>query len=418
MNSDDTLFGRIKNGVLTLSGNNASVRVDAGYLVVSDGPWPVAPDHVGSPAPLEQRMATHRFRRAGCPINRIVVTRPEGFITFAAIKWLHGIGVALVQLDWDGTVLLASASAGADQPALRRAQALATRNGVGHAIVQEILRAKLNGQAAVARLLRSGEIAELIINLAAQLDDATDAVQLLGIEGAAAAAYWSLWVDVPLRFVRREQAPEHWRSFGRRNSPLGRKNTRNAVTPANAVLNYLYGVLASEVTIALTGVGLDAGLGIFHTDAARRASLTYDAMEAVRPRVDGWLAAWLAGARFSKRDFYEESDGTIRITRPLTSHLAMTAPIWRPAAQDVAGWLTRALTEGLPEKPRRLSPLPALPAPRRAWTGMQPPIPKTCNECGRALSTKQRKFCSEVCLVSFRITQRPPPDSRALELMS
>ena len=274
-------------------------------------------------------MAAHRFRRAGCPINRIVVTRPDGFITFAAIKWLHGIGVALVQLDWDGTVLLASAPVGADQPALRRAQALATGNGVGHAIAQELLRAKLNGQAAVARLLGGSETAEFIITLAEQLDNATDGAQLLGIEGTAAAAYWSLWVDVPLRFVRRDQAPDHWQSFGRRNSPLGRKNTRNAVTPANAVLNYLYGVIASEMTIALTGVGLDAGLGIFHTDAARRASLTYDAMEAVRPHVDGWLVAWLADANFSKRDFYEESDGTIRITRPLTSHLAMTACEWR-----------------------------------------------------------------------------------------
>jgi CRISP-associated protein Cas1 len=315
--------------------------------------------------------------------------------------------VGLVQLDWDGTVLLASVPADADQAALRRAQALATGNGVGHGIAQELLRAKLNGQAAVARLLDSGEIAELIINLAAQLDDATNAVQLLGIEGAAAAAYWSLWVDMPLRFVRREQAPEHWRSFGRRNSPLGRKNTRNAVTPANAVLNYLYGILASELTIALTGVGLDAGLGIFHTDAARRASLTYDAMEAVRPRVDGWLAAWLADASFSKRDFYEESDGTIRITRPLTSHLAMTAPIWRPAAQGVASWLARALTEGLPENCRPYTPLPVLPAPRRAWQGM--PLPKTCVECGKALGTKQRKFCSEVCSVSFRMAQIPLP---------
>jgi CRISP-associated protein Cas1 len=417
MNSHDTLYGRIKNGVLTLSGNNASIRLDGGYLVVSDGPWPVAPDHAGPAAPIEQRMATHRFRRADCPIDRIVVTRPDGFITFAAIKWLHGVGVALVHLDWDGTVLLASARAGTDQPALRRAQALATGNGVGHAIAQELLRAKLNGQAAVARLLGSGEIAELIINLAEQLDDATDAVQLLGIEGAAAAAYWSLWVDVPLRFVRREQAPEHWRSFGRRNSPLGRKNTRNAVTPANAVLNYLYGVLASDLTIALTGVGLDAGLGIFHTDAARRASLTYDAMEAVRPGVDGWLAAWVADASFSKRGFYEESDGTIRITRPLTSHLAITAPIWRPAAQAVAGWLARTLTEGLPEKRRPHTALPVLPALRRAWQRMQPPVPKTCIECGGALAPKQRKFCSDVCSVSFRGALAAPPDRRALELI-
>jgi hypothetical protein len=72
--------------VLTLSGNNASIRVDGGYLIVSDGPWPVPPEQVGLAAPVEQRMATHRFRRADCPINRIIVTRADGFITFAAIK--------------------------------------------------------------------------------------------------------------------------------------------------------------------------------------------------------------------------------------------------------------------------------------------------------------------------------------------
>ena len=123
----------------------------------------------------------------------------------------------------------------------------------------------------------------------------------------------------------------------------------------------------------------------------------------------------LAEARFSKRDFYEDSDGTIRITRPLTSHLAMTAPIWRPAAQAVAGWLARALTEGLPEERRPHTSLPALPAPRQTWQGMQLPIPKTCIECGRALGTKQRKFCSYVCSVSFRVALVPPPARRALE---
>jgi hypothetical protein len=79
----------------------------------------------------------------------------------------------------------------------------------------------------------------------------------------------------------------------------------------------------------------------------------------------------------------------------------LTAPIWRPAAQGVASWLARALTEGLPEKRRPHTPLPVLPAARRAWQGMQPLIPKTCMECGRALSTKQRKFCSDVCSVSI-----------------
>src|SRR5215472_13382702 len=81
----------------------------------------------------------------------------------------------------------------------------------------------------------------------------------------------------------------------------------------------------------------------------------------------------------------------------------MTAPTWRPAAQAVAGWLARAFMGYLGEERRLHSPLPALPAPRRAWQGMQPPMPKTCIECGKALSTKQRRFCSEVCTDSFRL---------------
>jgi hypothetical protein len=138
-------------------------------------------------------------------------------------------------------------------------------------------------------------------------------------------------------------------------------------------------------------------------------------MEAVRPRVDAWLAAWLADASFSKRDFYEESDGTIRIARPLTSHLAMTAPIWRPAAQAVAGWLAQALMGDLCEERQPQSLFSALSAPTRAWQGIQSPMPKTCIECGGALAPKQRKFCSDVCSVSFRMPLRSPPDSRALE---
>ena len=44
---------------------------------------------------------------------------------------------------------------------LRFCHCLATETGVGHGITQEILRAKLNGQAAIAGLLGSSETAEL-----------------------------------------------------------------------------------------------------------------------------------------------------------------------------------------------------------------------------------------------------------------
>lgn len=402
MDSGDTLFGRIKNRVLTISGNNASIRVDGGCLVISDGPVRVDPMHDGPAPPIEQRMVTHRFRRADCPINRIVITRPDGFITFSAIKWLHGVGASLVQLDWDGTVLLATAPAGTDLPGLRRAQALSAGNETGYAITREILRLKLNGQAAVARLLGSNETGDLILKLAGELDSARDMVRLLATEAMAATAYWPLWQPLPLRFARREQTPEHWRTYGTRHSPLSGKPLK-AATPGNAILNYLYAVAVGEMAIALTGAGLDPGMGIFHADQDRRTSLAYDAIEAIRPFVDAWLVTWLSSARFSKRDFYEEGDGAIRLTRPLTSHLAMTAAVWRPAAQAVAGWLARALAGSVGSELRLLAPLSALPAPKRTWQGSEPPIARTCHECGKALAATRRKFCSEPCAVTFQL---------------
>jgi CRISPR/Cas system-associated endonuclease Cas1 len=130
------------------------------------------------------------------------------------------------------------------------------------------------------------------------------------------------------------------------------------VTPANAILNFLYRLAESQLTIALIGVGLDTGVAIFHSDKDRRRSLALDALEALRPFVDAWLLHWLAEARFPRRDFHETSDGTIRITRPLSSHLAMTAVIWRRAAETVASWPREALAAPVEVEVRNLPPNP------------------------------------------------------------
>jgi hypothetical protein len=108
-------------------------------------------------------------------------------------------------------------------------------------------------------------------------------------------------------------------------------------------LNYLYGVLAGEMTVALFAVGLDPGIGMFHSDIARRSSLALDAIEAVRPYVDYWLLDYLASSAFANRDFTELADGEVRLTHPLNSHLAHTAGLWRKACEPVADWLARSV---------------------------------------------------------------------------
>jgi hypothetical protein len=326
---------------------------------------------------------------------------------------------------------------------------IAADHEIGLAIMREILRCKLAGQARVARLLGGEDAAALIDRLAGEINESQNGTHILGIEGAAASTYWALWSDVPVHFARRDKVPEHWQTFGFRQ-PEGSGRPRKATTAGGALLNYLFGVLAGEMTLALLAVGLDPGIGIFHADKEGRASLAYDAMEAARPCVEAWLLSCLAETRFSKRDFYEEGDGAIRITRPLTSYLAMSAPLWRRAAETVAGWLaesfagiarrhdargvgddviaTASIGEPIPMAPAgdpgstrtRVStkasalsrplpaPLPSLPSPGKAYRPAlaQDVIPRACYECGRALSSTKRKFCSASCVAIYQAEMR------------
>ena len=194
----------------------------------------------------------------------------------------------------------------------------------------------------------------------------------------------------------------------------------------------------ADLIPALLAAGLDPGIGMFHVDVDGRSSLALDAIEAVRPYVDCWLAAYLASSVFANRDFAELSDGEVRLSHPLNSHLAHTAVLWRKACEPVSAWLAQAFDQAasigsvlslndraalqlpprpatLPQSGRRLSalspPLPTFFAPRRSHKGARAargalrdsPVPRTCVECGRALSTKQRKFCSLECVRAFSL---------------
>jgi CRISPR/Cas system-associated endonuclease Cas1 len=180
--------------------------------------------------------------------------------------------VAFSQLDWDGRVIIASGPRGPDRPALRRAQALVCSGVIPKAtvaITREILRVKLKGQAAVARLTGSAEASAAIDSLSATLARETDGSKVLSIEACAASIYWRLWKDVPVQFARRSPQrlgpngrwrpgrTDLWLTFGPRASLLTGKPHR-ATTLGNALLNYLYALLESEMTVALLAAGLEA----------------------------------------------------------------------------------------------------------------------------------------------------------------
>jgi hypothetical protein len=101
---------------------------------------------------------------------------------------------------------------------------------------------------------------------------------------------WDSWHKLPVTFppVDLRRVPDHWQSFGSRQSPLT-NSPRLAANPPNAILNYLYAVLESEARLALAALGMDPGIGFLHNDSRKRDSLACDLMQPVRPQVDEFV---------------------------------------------------------------------------------------------------------------------------------
>ncbi len=95
---------------------------------------------------------------------------------------------------------------------------------------------------------------------------------LRGMEGDAARAYFEVFDHLIL--VQKE----HFRFTDR--------NRRPPMDSVNALLSFVYSLLAHDVMSALEGVGLDPAVGYLHRDRPGRPSLALDLMEEFRP----WLA--------------------------------------------------------------------------------------------------------------------------------
>jgi CRISPR-associated endonuclease Cas1 len=385
----------LQKGVLVLTGFGVNVSVERGALIVEDG------------------IGTHRrrgqFYRATSEIERLVIIGHSGTVSLDALRWLNDVGAAFVQLDSDGKVIIASTSRELNDARLRRSQALAATTTVGLNIVQDLLRAKLEAQRDVLKQFESTEEQQTEIeNRIEALASCTDPRALMVAEAQAAASYWNGWRAVQIRFARRDQAriPEHWKSFETRRSPIS-GSSRLSGTPINSMLNYLYGILETEVRLAILTIGLDPGMALLHSDLKSRDSFVFDVIEPLRPLMDGYLLELLSKRLFQISDFHETRQGVIRIMPDLVTVFAEfgpeTAKLVRPVVEQVALRLA--------ESNSRPFIIPTLLTQSNRSSGrdlirQQPkrenkPEPiskrKACIECGTILADADRHYCDD-CL--------------------
>ncbi len=320
-----------RSGVLTIYGFGVRVRMQAGHLEIEDG---IGPDR-----------RNVRLARVGHGLKRLILIGSDGFITLDALRWLTDQDVAFVMLERNGKAHCVIGPVRSSDARLRRAQALAGQSEIGIGIARELIDKKLAGQEQVARRkLLSDATADTISRYRAELSSAATLDRIRLIESQAAAAYWSIWRNLPISFPKKDEPrlPVHWRAFGARFSPLT-GSPRVAVNPVNAILNYLYGLLHSESRLAAAALGLDPGLGVLHLDIAARDSLACDLMEAVRPQVDAYLLDWVTRDPLKREWFSERPDGNCRLTASLAVRLSETAFLWGRAVAPVAEWLAQTL---------------------------------------------------------------------------
>lgn len=279
---------------LTISSFGHALGVSGNRLVVTDADgkrWETA----------LSRLRTIRIEKPGVSIssNLLLACAARG-IRLYLTDW-RGVGVAAVSGLHQHAVV-----------AVREAQFRCLDSTAGQPIAREIISTKIRNQRAVLlyfgkylsktrpedhlRLKTAAETMARLASDAARLLENPDAAvwrnMLMGLEGAAAEAYWRTLREVQL-------VPP---SFSGREG-------RGSLEICNAALNYGYAILQSYVWSALDNAGLELYAGLLHVPRPGKPSLVLDLMEEYR--------AWVVDRNVIKLRKRLESDGARGLTPAL-----------------------------------------------------------------------------------------------------
>lgn len=216
-------------------------------------------------------------------------------------------GVSVTYLSDSGRFLARAEGPCSGNVLLRRAQHRATETAAAAlGAAQAIVAAKAaNQRTLLRRALRDHgpepalEAASRRLSLLSrQALTAGDPDALLGTEGEAAQVYFAVFE----RLIRRSE-PE-LRFAGRSRRP--------PLDAPNALLSFLYVLLAADCRAALETQGLDPQMGFLHRDRPGRASLALDLMEEFRaPLADRLVLSLLNRGQLGPRDFQRLEGGAV-----------------------------------------------------------------------------------------------------------
>lgn len=226
---------------------------------------------------------------------RVPIHQLEGIICFGQVSaspFLLGLcgerGVAVSFLSERGRFLARVQGPAQGNVLLRREQYRRADNpDAATGLARGFLAAKLvNCRQVLMRAAREGSEAQRVASLksAAQeiawrleeLSQPQSLETLRGLEGEAAKAYFAAF--------------DHLVTAQKDDFFFRQRSRRPPLDNLNALLSFLYSLLAHDIASALEGVGLDPAVGFLHRDRPGRPSLALDLMEEFRPLLADRLA--------------------------------------------------------------------------------------------------------------------------------
>jgi CRISPR-associated protein Cas1 len=143
-------------------------------------------------------------------------------------------------------------------------------------------------------------VSKTIANSLKLVEQSENLEQLRGYEGEAASQYFSVFDDLILQ--QKEYFYFHFR------------NKRPPLDNVNAMLSFVYTLLAHDVAAALETVGIDPYVGFLHRDRPGRISLALDMMEELRSvYADRFVISLINKREVNTNGFTQKENGAVII---------------------------------------------------------------------------------------------------------
>ena len=259
----------------------------------------------------------------------------SGSLSFDVLTWLSEQRVPLFKIDYQGNLVSAVAVEGSVYDHERVRWQVDTRGSPDRRIdfCCDLISRKIAATMATMRLaLPDSRARAIALQKAERTIDRLDqrAVRsvndVLMIEAGAAASYFTAWRGLPLRWRSRSRAsiPPAWTFVEGRSSMRDRRSltNRHATHPINAMLNYAYAALHSQVQLEAIGAGYDPKLGIMHESRTDARAFVLDLMEPKRPGIDAAVLKFATAESFSAADFSITDAGVCRLAPQLARRVA------------------------------------------------------------------------------------------------